>query len=40
MPHFFGVHSIHQLEGRDLLLALLLYGAGMRHRPLTPALSP
>ena len=26
--------------GRDLLLALLMYGSGMRHGPLTPALSP
>jgi site-specific recombinase XerD len=31
---------LRQLEGRDLLLALLLYGPGMRHNPLTPSLSP
>jgi integrase len=31
---------LRQLEGRDLLLALLLYGSGMRHNPLTPSLSP
>jgi site-specific recombinase XerD len=31
---------LRQLEGRDLLLALLLYGSGMRQNPLTPSLSP